>query len=356
MWLFLNTDMTEKERLLKILRGGQVDRPSVISPGGMMTMASREIMERTGCRWPSVHRDAEKMATLSLAMHDEAGIENLGIPFCMTVEAEAMGGEVEDGDEVTEPRIINYPLKSVQEWRGLKGLNPYKDGRLPVILSCTSLLSRRCRDIPVIGNLVGPLSLATSLIDATVLFKTLRRRPEEVHGMLGFLTDNSIRYGEALIGNGADLIVVSDPTATGEILGPDMFSEFALPYLNKMVYSMHMLGKLVIVHICGNVSPVYELLKELNSDCISVDSVVNMGALREALPGKRLMGNVSTILLQNGPVSKIQTVSKNLIESGVDILAPACGLSAKTPVRHIRAMAETAKQTAKVPSSSNHNK
>ncbi len=336
--------MTEKERLLKILCGVKVDRPPVIIPGGMMTMASREVMERTNCRWPMVHRDAEKMAALSLAMHDEAGIENLGIPFCMTVEAEAMGGEVEDGDEVTEPRIINYPLKSAEEWKSLKELNPYKDGRLPAILACTSLLSQRHSDIPVIGNLVGPLSLATSLIDAILLYKALKRESEEVHGMLGFLADNGIRYGEALIKSGAGLIVISDPSATGEILGPDMFNEFALPYLNKMITHMQALGKPVIVHICGNVSSVYEPLKRLATECISVDAAVNIKEVRDSLPGKKLMGNVSTILLQDGPVSKIQTVSKHLLDFGIDILAPACGLSAKTPVRHIKAMTETAKQ------------
>lgn len=335
--------MTEKERLLKVLRGEKVDRPPVISPGGMMTMASREVMEQTNCRWPAVHRDAEKMATLSISMHDEAGIENLGIPFCMTVEAEALGGEVEDGDEVTEPRIIHYPLKSVEEWRNLKGLNPYEDGRLPTILACTSLLSQGHPGIPVIGNLVGPVSLATSLIDATLLFKALRREPKEVHGMLGFLADNSIRYGEALIKSGADIIVISDPSATGEILGPDMFNEFAIPYLNKMITRMHTLGKPVIVHICGDVRPVYELLKGLTSECISVDSAVNIKEARGSLPGKKLMGNVSTILLQNGPADKIQKASKNLLDFGIDILAPACGLSAKTPVRHIKAMTETAK-------------
>ncbi|MFN3531187.1 MAG: MtaA/CmuA family methyltransferase [Candidatus Brocadia sp.] len=338
--------MTEKERLLKVLCGVKVDRPPIIIPGGMMTMASREVMERMNCRWPAVHRDAEKMALLSLAMHDEAGIENLGIPFCMTVEAEAMGGEVEDGDEVTEPHIINYPLKSVEEWMSLKELNPYKDGRLPAILACTSLLSQRHPDIPVIGNLVGPLSLATSLIDATTLFKALRRMPEEVHSMLGFLTDNGIRYGEALIRNGADLIVISDPSATGEILGPEMFSEFAFPYLNKMIYRMHVLGKPVIVHICGNVSSVCEPLKRLTTECISVDSVVSIKEVRDSLPDKRLMGNVSAILLQNGPIDKIQTVSKNLLELGIDILAPACGLSAKTPVRHIKAMTDQVKMTS----------
>ena len=50
--------MTEKERLLKILHDVKVDRPPVIAPGGMMTMASKEVMEMTNCRWPAVHRDA----------------------------------------------------------------------------------------------------------------------------------------------------------------------------------------------------------------------------------------------------------------------------------------------------------
>lgn len=335
--------MTEKERLLKVLRGGTVDRPPVIAPGGMMTMASKEVMDQTNCRWPSIHRDAGKMAELSVAMHDTAGIENLGIPFCMTVEAEALGGEVEDGDEVTEPHILHYPLKSVEEWRSLKELHPDRDGRLPVILACTSLLSQGHPDTPVMGNLVGPFSLATSLIDATTLFKALRREPEVVHRMLAFLADNSIRYGEALISNGADLIVISDPSATGEILGPDMFREFALPYLSHMIHRMHALAKPVIVHICGKITPVYESLKRLDAEGISVDSMVNIKDLRNAIPGKLLMGNVSTMLLQNGPVNKIQTAAKNLLDFGIDILAPACGLSAKTPVRHIRAMTETAK-------------
>ncbi len=134
--------MTEKERLLKTLSGEKTGRPPVICPGGMMTMASREVMVKTGCICPDAHRNAGKMAAISIVMHDEAVIENLGIPFCMTVEAEAWGGEGEDGDEVTEPSIVNYPLESVREWRSLKPLNPVKDGRLPVIIECTGMLKK----------------------------------------------------------------------------------------------------------------------------------------------------------------------------------------------------------------------
>jgi len=261
----------------------------------------------------------------------------------MTAEAEAFGGEVEDGDEITSPHMVQYPLKSVKQWRDLKELNPHKDGRLPTILECTAILSHRFSDTPIIGNLVGPLSLATSLVEAIVLFKALKQETEDVHSLLRFLTDNSIRYGEALIGHGANVMVISDPSATGEILGPSLFKEFVLPYLNSIVNRMHELGKPVIVHICGSVSPIYELLKELASECISVDSMVNIREAKNVISGKKLMGNVSTILLQNGPIDKIQKVSRNLLDCGIDILAPACGMSAKTPVGHIKAMTEVAK-------------
>jgi [methyl-Co(III) methanol-specific corrinoid protein]:coenzyme M methyltransferase len=334
--------MTEKERLLSTLEDKKVDRPPVICPGGMMTMASREVMIRCGCRWPDVHRDAAKMAALSLAMHDETGLENLGIPFCMTVEAEALGGEIEDGDEVTEPSLVVYPLQSVSEWTKLRAFDPYSDGRLPTILECTKSLAAQRPDTPVTGNLVGPLSLATSLIDAIPLFKALRKEPQEAHGLLSFLTDNIVSYGEALVRSGADVIVIADPSATGEILGPKLFREFALPYLNRITDSMHALGMPVVVHICGNVKSVYGELKALTAECMSVDSVVDVGEVKAALPDKRIMGNVSTILLQKGPADRITQISRAIIDRGVDILAPACGISALTPAAHLRAMSDAA--------------
>lgn len=335
--------MTEKERLLKVLRGEAVDRRPVICPGGMMTMACREVMVKTGCRWPDVHRDAEKMATLSLAMHDETGMENLGIPFCMTVEAEALGGEVEDGDEVTEPGIVQYPLRSASEWKNLKALNPHKDGRLPTILECTKILSKSAKDTAVVGNLVGPLSLATSLIEATLLYRALKQTPGAVHEFLGFLTENSIRYAEALIDSGADLISIADPSATGEILGPGNFEAFALPYLNEMTRRIHRLGRPVIVHICGNIHAIAGSIKGLDAECISFDAPVDIRLMRNILPEKRLMGNVCTRLLLNGSPNAIRGASANILHGGIDILAPACGVSAKTPVKHIKAMVEAVK-------------
>lgn len=338
--------LTERERLRRVLAGEPVDRPSVICPGGMMTMACREVMQSCGCCWPEVHRNPARMATLSEAMRSESGLENVGIPFCMTVEAEAWGGEVEDGDECTEPCIVDYPLKALEDWRSLKALDPSRDGRLPVIVECTRLLRAQLPDTVVVGNLVGPISIATSLLEAAMLYKALVKQPAEAQALLSFLTESSVAYGQALMDAGADVIVIADPSSTGEILGPRSFARFAAPCLNRMADSAHERGVGVIVHICGDVSSVFDQLDALHADCISFDSNVGLRQAREALPSKKIMGNLSTMLLQLGPEDRIRASARRLLENGVDILAPACGISAKTPLAHLRAMTETAKSYA----------
>ena len=86
--------LTPKERLLAAAKKQQVDRPPCICPGGMMNMMFRDIMEQSNCLWPEAHVDPEKMAGLAFSLYEAGGFENYGVPFCMTVEAEAMGARV----------------------------------------------------------------------------------------------------------------------------------------------------------------------------------------------------------------------------------------------------------------------
>jgi len=334
--------MLERERLRRALTGAPVDRPPVVCPGGMMASAMREVMRCCGRGCPAVHRDAAAMADLAVATREATGLENLGVPFCMTVESEAWGGEVEEGDETTAPSVLVEPLASAAEWTSLSELDPRRDGRLPVLVDCTRRLRARVPDTAITANLVGPLSLATSLVAPTTLYRELQLRPADVHAMFRFLVANSVRYGEALVRAGADVLVVSDPAATGEILGPRRFREFALPYLNEMTDAAHALGVPVVVHICGDTRPIFGPMAELRADAVSVDSAVGIAELKRALSGKRVMGNVSTLLLQDGDPERVRAAAAKALANGVDVLAPACGVSATTPVANLRAMTSAA--------------
>ncbi len=336
--------MNERERLVAALRGGAVDRPPVICPGGMMAAAVRDVMRTCGRSCPAVHRDAESMTALALATRAATGFENLGVPFCMTVESEAWGGEVEDGDDETAPCIHVEPLASAAQWTSLRELDPARDGRMPTLVECTRRLRAVEPDAAITANLVGPLSLGTSLVPATTLYRELRTRPADVHAMFRFLAENSARYGAALVAAGADVVVISDPSATGEILGPRLFREFALPYINSMTAAAHALGVPVIVHVCGDVRPILSVMGELEADAVSVDSGVGIAETRRALPGRRVMGNVSTLLLQDGDEARVGRAAIAALANGADVLAPACGVSATTPIANLRAMTDAAKR------------
>ena len=104
--------MTPAERLYAAAHLAAVDRPPCVCPGGMMNMIVSDIMRETGCTWPESHLDPAKMASLTRALCQNGGFENYGVPFCMTVEAEALGADVDMGDGEVEPHVVRSPLSS----------------------------------------------------------------------------------------------------------------------------------------------------------------------------------------------------------------------------------------------------
>lgn len=225
---------TPRERLINALKGKETDRPPFICPGGMMNMVITEVMQETGIVWPEAHMKQQDMADLAMGVHRLTGIENLGAPFCMTVEAEFMGAAVQMGSIYNEPRVVGYPLSSLEEWSKLREIKP-ENSRAGVVGEAVHLLSRFEGDVPVIANLTGPVSMATSLVEPMLFFKAMGKKPELVHEFLNFVTDNLIVFGKSLIKAGAQVLTIADTSATGEILGPKRFTEFALPYFNRIL-------------------------------------------------------------------------------------------------------------------------
>lgn len=330
--------MNEKIRLLNALQGIPGDRAPFICPGGMMNMTVTELMDDAQSSWPEAHSDPEKMARLTLAANRLGGVENTGVPFCMTVEAEAMGSAVYLGTRGTEPRVTEYAIGGFDEIGLLRPIDP-RHGRAKVCVDAIRILIQEAPETPVIANLSGPVSLASSLIDPIIFYKGLITNKPNVHKLMKTVNENLIRFGDAMAEAGADIICIADPSATGEILGKNTFAEFAIPYLNELTNHFRVkYGIPSIVHICGDVRPLGTLLSEIAAESISVDSMVSIKTLREFAPNKVSMGNVSTYLLEKGEPDDIAKHGERCLRAGVGILAPACGLGPKTPVINIKSL------------------
>lgn len=335
--------MNETERLLSVARKGRVDRPPFICPGGMMTMIVTEIMDEIGVFWPEAHVDSSEMAELTLAAHRLAGVENLGVPFCMTVEAEAMGAKVTLGTKENEPRVIEYAIDRLADVDKIGEVRP-GEGRAKVCVDAIRILKERSPDIPVIANLTGPLSLATSLVDPLLFYRAVRRDKAAAHELAAICTVAAMGFGDAMLEAGADVVCVADPSATGEIIGRPVFEEFALPLVNELAgHFRERYQAPSIVHICGDVRTLGKALADIDAEIISVDSVVSVGQLKELAGDKVSMGNVSTHLLERSGPAEVLEAGKGRLRAGVDILAPACGISPRTPIANIRSLYEAAR-------------
>ena len=333
-----------RERLDRVLHKKSVDRPPVICPGGMMNAAIVDVMERTANPLPTAYDDASKLVQLARDVASYTGFENLALPFCMTIEAELLGSTIDQGTVACEAKIAKEAFTSVREAK-IRALDRVPDGsRAERVLAAVQHASAGKPDEPVIGSLTGPISTSASLVDPVTFLKELHKDHEGAHRVVDAVTKSLASFARALIEAGADVIAISDPTATGEILGPRAFNEYALRYLNELADEIHRLGVPVLVHICGNISSVEGLLAKLHSEALSTDAAVNLAEFKARFPHVTVMGNVSTYALQFGDPERIAKRTRQLVEQGVDILAPACGLSTSTPLANIQALTGAVKE------------
>ena len=226
------------------------------------------------------------------------------------------------------------------------GFTMYDLGRDVPIEAIERLKRTGKEGVPIIGNLTGPLSLATSLADPIDFYKSLRRKNEDAHALMRRVTDMLTAFGTAQAAAGADVLAISDPSGTGEILGARYFREFAVRYLNELIRGVrHTFPDMrFIVHICGQMKNVFSELGAVEADAFSFDAMVNLRTAREHLAPRKVMGNVSSFGLAFASEEKVQAMARTALNMGSDILAPACGLGTRSDIRSVQALLRAARR------------
>jgi len=337
-------ELNSQQRLLAVLAKQSVDRPPVICMGGMMNAAVTEIVQSSEATLPPAHFDGELMAELVGMVQRRTGFENYGLPFCMTIEAEALGSSIDPGSELCEPKVTKEKFASVADFIPGNISVTCDHSRVAVVIAAVRRLAARQSGIPIVVSLTGPISTSASLVDPMTFLKELRKNPEDAHRVVAYVTEFLKEFAARALAAGADVVAIGDPTATGEILGPKAFEEYAVRYISELTDHIRAHGGRSIIHICGDMSSSRKFLAKITADAVSVDAKVNLVKLKEEFPGLVTMGNLSTYLLQWGPAEKIAETAKKLAAEGIDIVAPACGLSCSTKIDYIRAMTDAVRR------------
>jgi [methyl-Co(III) methanol-specific corrinoid protein]:coenzyme M methyltransferase len=334
--------MTPYERLMAILNGKKedVDRIPCINSASVCTI---EFMKVYNAYWPAAHKDPLKMAKLGSAAHRLCGLDNVSVPFCMTVEAEVLGARIDfHEDKIKWPSVREFHVENPSDLKFPKDVS--KTGRVPVVVEAIKKLKEEFGGkVPVNAYIVPPFtSISSYLVDSITFLKWLRKAPENAHQFLEGTLDV---YGE--IANlyrdaGADVITLHGMGASNDNISPKHFDEFVKPYLKEIIKR---LKSPTILNICGSASMIMDKMVECGASAIAIDERTPIKDAREKVDrirqGYPIIGNVPSYgVIHQGPVEKISEAVKSCIEDGVSVVAPGCDFWIETPTEHIKAFVE----------------
>lgn len=328
--------MNMKERFLAAIRCEDVDKIPCASP---LQTGTVDLMERCNARWPEALRDPMKMATLSLAAYEIAGIESVRVPFDLWVEAETMGCEVSTGTLNSQPHINTPIIKNPDDVEKIDIPDPKANKPMANVLEAVKILKERVGDeVPVIGAAVDSFTLASGLLGSENMLIGLVQNPNFVKDILKLAEETAIAYTSALVDAGADIICLIDPSATGEMLGPKFHKEFAYPYNQRVIKEIHHSDTPVVLHICGNSKPIWEYMVKSGVDMLSLSENVDMTEARKKVgDGTALAGNIdpTSVLWLKKPEDVKSSVEK-CIKDGVNDICPGCGFVPTTPLENMK--------------------
>jgi [methyl-Co(III) methanol-specific corrinoid protein]:coenzyme M methyltransferase len=307
-------------------------------------------MEALGVFWPDAHSNPKAMAKLGAGQATVLGFEAVRAPFCLTAEAERMGCKVDPGKQDRTPMIKNHPFK----FDAMEGvfdepvvMDPkefLKGGRPAAVIEGIKLLKKdHGKEYVVIAGNTGPFTLAGHMVSTENLVFGILMAPDEVTKWLKKVTPICKAYTQALADAGADVIQMSEPSSSTDLLSPDMFNEFSGVYVKDSLASVK--NAFSVLHICGNTTDILDNMIATKVSGLSIEEKVDPKVgVKKIAKRAFVVGNVGVVhpLLQGTPEDCFNH-GKIVKEAGFDVVSPGCGLSALIKNDNLKALVKAVK-------------
>ncbi len=332
----MSAQITSRERVLRFLKGEEVDRPPIFSGMGNVI---KPVLDKYGIVFSKVHRDSELMAKAAAGMYREFGYECAVVPFDLGVEAEALGAKMNFYDEVEGllyPTIKEKSVKDVEDVRIPDHLE--LAGRIPVVTGAIKALRKELGDEVAIGTYVlGPFTLAGQVKELDELFEESFIEPEKTNKLLAKLSDFIVQVFRIYRDAGADYFTLREMGGTSDVMSPKSFKSLIKPHLIRIHAEMPHPN---ILHICGDTNSIITDMAECGADAISVDQKNCMAESRQKLGGNAIiLGNFDPIkVLHKGEVQNVGPAVLDALKGGASAVWPGCDLWPEVPRENMEAL------------------
>lgn len=171
-------------------------------------------------QFPQAYREAEMMVRLAKAVRHHHQTVSCHLPFCHTLEAEALGGNIRLGDGLAGPRAGKYACHSLEEVLKLPKMD--MESVQAKRLNETLKACRKLKDEgeSVIFIVSGPLTILGGLVESEQVFRSFLKQRDLMGQVLEKLSADILIVMKAAEEAGADLISYADPAGGVNLVGP----------------------------------------------------------------------------------------------------------------------------------------
>ncbi len=296
--------------------------------------------------------DGATMARAQLVAQDRYGHDFISLFSEVGLIAEALGSGFDFPSD-------DLPMFLRPKWPGLgevddRVVDPVSDGRLKVYLDAIDYAYEARGDrVPILAFVPAPFTTAQHLVPAEEFLLGLLLEPDKVHELLRYATRSVIQFSKAIINQGG-LPMLVDPLASGSVISPAQYREFALPYEREVIDYWHRYDLDVILHVCGDTELIIEALVESGADLLSIDRIKLSGAVKRVGDKVRLIGNLSTSEVWLGRPEEIEATVDEMVRLNRDcpmglVASTGCEVPIATPPANIDAFVRAARKAGANP-------
>jgi uroporphyrinogen decarboxylase len=339
--------MNHREAITGAFEGRKTGRvPAALIGAGTWSV------HHAGTSFRELSTDAAKMAGLIIEMADRlcSDIVYVGSGY-PNFPVAALGGKIKYR-EIGTPDLEAPIVFSGEDLAELDIARIEKDPVLQTIIEAYSLVRAKLGDeFSIALTAWGPFTLGARLIGEEAMMKALYKAPAFVGDVVSFAAEMLMRFCEPLLSAGKlDVILLGEPTASGDLISRKQFEQFVLPGITEFTARAKGQGAHTIIHICGNTTDRLDLYPLTGASCISLDHKTDMAKAGELLHGKVCFGgNIDPVkVLLQGTVQEVEDACKGVLKTaGADggfILMPGCDIPPTVPLENIETFMRAARE------------
>ncbi len=330
--------MNSTERVFSLLKFLEADRPPVIPE---MFGVTATLTGETPRNYVS---SGAVLAKCQIEAQKMIGHDAVFAVADLCVEPEAIGCGIVYPDD-NYPHVKEPVLQDPANFNKLSIPDPRKSGRMPEMLNAVRILKKKTGGrIPVVAGASGPMTIASRILDIEKMLYMIVDEPARFRGILDYCGEVCFTWMSALAAEGADIVIMSDPSSSPSVLPAKVYREFAEGSVHSIFARLKQAfpEKFTWYSVAGPLQNNTAIMSYTGADITTVDYVVPIEAAMEYSGITAINGNIKPLLFLESNPDEIYAEARKLFNAARIrerfILGSGCEIPLYASAENIKAL------------------